>query len=75
MLFRPTIGTWCKGTTFMGGTENVVIAMAFELLVNYLPRVPCTFPLPRCSLFGKPVRILVVHNWSLRYAVFLAPCV
>ena len=36
MLFRPNIGTWCKGTTFMGGTEKVSIAIAFELLVNYL---------------------------------------
>ena len=35
MLFRPTIGTWCKGTTFMGGTEKVVIAITCELLANY----------------------------------------
>ena len=58
MLFRPTIGTWCKGTTFMGGTEKVSIAMAFEFLANYLQITPCTFLLPRCSLYGKPVRIL-----------------
>lgn len=62
MLFRPTIGTWCKGTTFMGGTEKVTIAMAFELLVNYLPIIPCTFPLPHCSLCGKPVRISTRNN-------------
>ena len=62
--FRPTIGTWCKGTTFMGGTENVTIAMAFELLVNYLPSVPCISRMPRCSLFGMPVRISTGHNWS-----------
>ena len=35
MLFRPTIGTWCKGTTFIGGTEKVVIAITCELLANY----------------------------------------
>ena len=36
MLFRPTIGTWCKGTTFMGGTEKVVIAITCNLLATYL---------------------------------------
>ena len=35
MLFRPTIGTWCKGTTFIGDTEKVVIAITCELLANY----------------------------------------
>ena len=34
MLFRPNIGTWCKGTTFMGGTEKVVIAMTCNLLAT-----------------------------------------
>ena len=72
-VFRPNIGTWCKGTTFIGGTEKVVIAITCNLLATYLSITPCTFPLPRCSLFGKPVRISTVHNWSLRYAVFLAP--
>ena len=64
MLFRPNIGTWCKGTTNLRGTEKVSIAMTFEFLANYLQITPCTFPLPRCSLCGKPVRILAVHNWS-----------
>ena len=36
MLFRPNIGTWCKGTTFMGGTENVIIAMTCNLLATNL---------------------------------------
>ena len=75
MLFRPNIGTWCKGSTFIGGTEKVTIVMTFELLVNYLSITPCTFLSPRCSLCGKHVKILAVHNCSLRYAVFLAPCV
>ena len=46
MLFRPTIGTWCKGTTFMEGTENVIIAMALKLLANCLPlfRILSTYP-------------------------------
>ena len=43
MLFRPNIGTWCKGTTFMGGIEKVVIAMAFELLANYLQQFLASF--------------------------------
>lgn len=34
MLFRPTIGTWCKGTTFMGGTEKVTIAITCKLLAS-----------------------------------------
>ena len=36
MLFRPNIGTWCKGTTFMGGIEKVVIAITCNLLATYL---------------------------------------
>ena len=36
MLFRPTIGTWCKGTTFMGGREKVTITMTCNLLATYL---------------------------------------
>lgn len=34
MLFRPTIGTWCKGTEKSWSGEKVVIAMAFQLLAN-----------------------------------------
>ena len=34
MLFRSTIGTWCKGTTNLWGTKKVSIAMAFQLLAN-----------------------------------------
>ena len=36
MLFRSTIGTWCKGTTNLRGTKKVAIAMAFKLLATYL---------------------------------------
>ena len=61
-VFRPNIGTWCKGTANLWSREKVAIAMAFELLVNYLPIIPCISRMPRCSLFGKPVRISTVHN-------------
>ena len=36
MLFRPNIGTWCKGTIFMGGAEKVTIAITCNLLATYL---------------------------------------
>ena len=52
-----------------------LLATYLQPTCNLLPITPCTFPLPHCSLCGKPVRISAVHNWSLRYAVFLAPCV
>ncbi len=34
MLFRPTIGTWCKGTEKSWSGEKVTIAMAFQLPAN-----------------------------------------
>ena len=36
MLFRPTIGTWCKGTTNLRGTEKVTIAITCKFLATYL---------------------------------------
>ena len=36
MLFRPTIGTWCKDTTNLRGAEKVAIAMTCNLLATYL---------------------------------------
>ena len=64
MLFRPTIGTWCKGTANLWSREKVTIAMAFELLANCLPITPCIFRMPRCTLFGKHVTISGASNWS-----------
>ena len=43
MLFRPTIGTWCKDTANLWSTEKVVIAMAFELLATFLQFTCCAF--------------------------------
>ena len=35
MLFRSTIGTWCKGTEKYGRREKVIITIICELLANY----------------------------------------
>ena len=32
MLFRPTIGTWCKDTANLQNGEKVIIVMIFEFL-------------------------------------------
>ena len=49
MLFRPTIGTWCKYTANMLYMEKVVIAMAFELLADYLQQFLALF----CHLIAR----------------------
>lgn len=35
-MFRPTIGTWCKGTAKYGHGEKVVIAWTCNFLATYL---------------------------------------
>lgn len=36
MLFRSTIGTWCKGTTNLWSGEKVTIAITCKLLATFL---------------------------------------
>ena len=42
-MFRSTIGTCCKYTPNLLYMEKVVIAMAFELLANYLKQLLALF--------------------------------
>ena len=38
MLFRPTIGTWCKDTANLWSREKVTITITCKLLTNYFKR-------------------------------------
>ena len=49
MLFRSTIGTCCKYTPNLLYMGKVVIAMAFELLANYLQQFLALF----CYLIAR----------------------